>query len=152
MRTNFKKSRRTIFRPEPEIEIPGYLIGDVIRKPGSERKGYILDDRIPATDGRHLLIWDKRERQLLPDRYEPKTLWVLGYEVVGHLKHEKLEEFRRVEVFGRKVIGSRQKRENMKERLLKRALKEVHRKEGKNEKDKTCKQQKHRRRMFRRSK
>ena len=150
MRTKFKKKpRRTIFRQEPEIEIPGYLIGDVIRKPGSDRKGYILDDHIPATDGRHLLIWNKKEKQLLPDHYEPKTLWVLGYEVVGHLKHEKLEELKRIHVFERKVIGSRQKRENMKEYLLKEALKEVH-KEGKNEKDKTCKP-KHKVRRFKRS-
>jgi len=147
MRTKFKRSRRTIFRNEPKIKMPSYLIGHVIRKPGSNRKGYILDDHIPATDGRRLLIWDKTKGQVLEERYDPKELWVLGYEVVAQLKTEALHKFKQ-RISKRKVMGSKQKREESKERLLKNALRKVHnKKEGKHEKDKKpCK-----RKMFRRS-
>jgi hypothetical protein len=131
-------------------DIPDYLIGDVVRKPGIKRKGYILDDHVPATDERLLLVYDKKGQRILERRFTPLELFVLGYEVVGHLKQERLQYLRLLWVTGRSRYTKTQRRQDHEEEHLRKHIgKKLQRKEGKDENE-TCQQQT--KRQFRRTK
>ena len=127
MRTNIRKklervSHRTNFRSKhrytaPDITLPLYRVGDIIKKKGC-RRGIIISDSVPGSTLQTFGIVSKKSKQFAIQRYTAKELWVLGYLPEGRIKQEVMDRLTAV----RTRYTKKQFAADERERLLKREI------------------------------
>lgn len=105
-----RRTKRAYLEEVAQFVCPVFSPGDIIKKPGSPKKGMIIENHRPCFDGNFYRVARLKTKRMVDGWFTPIELYVLGYEKVGECRNLEL-----VDKIRTQIISTRKRNKQIKE-------------------------------------